>query len=99
MLRLVGLPLLMELTAGAPDVAVALIDGPVALDHPDLMTENISVLPVTAAATCIQPESVACTHGTYVAGILGAKRDCPVRGICPGCSLLVRPIFSETTPV
>ena len=95
-LRLVGLPELMGISAGAPDIAVALIDGPVNDLHPDLAIENMRVLPGRAGATCTSPESVACTHGTYVAGILHAKRDSLVPGICPGCALLVRPIFSET---
>jgi len=98
-LRLVALPELMGITAGAPDIAVALIDGPIAINHPDLAIENMRVLPGRTGATCTSPESVACTHGTYVAGILHAKRDSLVPGICPGCALLVRPIFSETTAV
>ena len=34
-------------------------------------------------------------HGTFVAGILSARRDSSAPAICPACSLLVRPIFSE----
>ena len=45
---IVGLPALMERTAGAVDVAVALIDGPVAIDHPDLASGNVRVLNDTA---------------------------------------------------
>ena len=37
----------------------------------------------------------ACMHGTFVAGILSAKRDFPIPGICPECILLVRPYFWE----
>jgi subtilisin family serine protease len=95
-LRLVGLPELMGITAGSHDIAVALIDGPVDSNHPDLATENMQVLPGRTGATCASPESVACTHGTNVAGILHAKRESLVPGICPGCALLVRPIFAET---
>lgn len=98
-LRLVGLLPLMKLTTGAPAVTVALIDGPVALDHPDLATENIRLLPATTGVTCTHRDGVACTHGTYVAGILHANRDGSVRGLCPGCTLLVRPIFSEASAV
>ena len=98
-LCLAGLPSLMALTAGAPDVTVALIDGPVALDHPDLAVESIRVLPGPNLSTCAKPEGIACTHGTYVAGILHAKRDSAVRGLCPGCTLLLCPIFSETAAI
>ena len=31
----------MNLTSGRPEVAIGLIDGPVAIDHPDLAGENI----------------------------------------------------------
>jgi subtilisin family serine protease len=37
-------------------------------------------------------------HGTFVAGILSARRGSSAPAICPDCTLLVRPIFSETTP-
>jgi subtilisin family serine protease len=36
-------------------------------------------------------------HGTFVAGILSAKRGSLAPAICPDCTLLVRPIFAETT--
>jgi len=91
---LVGLPALMERTAGIAEVAIALLDGPVAVGHPDLASGNIRVL--SGTAVCRQLDSVACRHGTLVAGVLHARRDCPVPGICPGCRLLVRPIFGET---
>jgi subtilisin family serine protease len=42
------------------------------------------------------PTSPACKHGTFVAGILVAKRGSAAPAICPGCTLLVRPIFLET---
>lgn len=35
-------------------------------------------------------------HGTFVAGILCAKRSSIAPAICPNCTLLVRPIFVET---
>jgi subtilisin family serine protease len=35
-------------------------------------------------------------HGTFVAGILSARRGSEAPSISPGCTLLVRPIFAET---
>jgi subtilisin family serine protease len=93
-LAMVRLQPLMERTEGRPEVRIGLIDGPVAAS-PALSQERISAL--TGAATCAST-SIACAHGTFVAALLAAKRDSPVRGICPGCTLLVRPIFSETAP-
>jgi subtilisin family serine protease len=93
-LDLVKLPRLMELTAGRPDIMVGLIDGPVAISHSDL-AGNIREVP-GAAAACAQATSAACLHGTFVAGLLCAKRGSPAPAICPSCTLLVRPVFSET---
>lgn len=98
-LRLVRLPALMDITAGARDVMVAVIDGPSALDHPEITVQNIRSLNKNRQMTCAKPESFACTHGTFVAGLLHAKRDGPVPGICPGCTLVVRSIFSEAADV
>ena len=98
-LRLVRLPVLMQRTAGTASVAVGLIDGPIALNHSDLVGENLRVLDQSGGGTCTKPESTACAHGTYVAGILRAKRDSLVPGICPGCTLLIRSIFSEAAEV
>lgn len=39
--------------------------------------------------------SFACTHGTLVTGILFTRRGCAAPAICPGCTLMLRPIFAE----
>ncbi len=96
-LDLVKLTALMERTNGNPDVWIGLIDGPVATQHPDLASEYLREIPGNNGATCTQANSAACTHGTFVAGILSAKRISPAPAICPNCTLLVRPIFSEGT--
>lgn len=94
-LDLVNLSGLMELTSGRPEVKVGLIDGPVALDHPDLEKENIRVIPGKLSGACALASSAACMHGTFVAGILFAKRSSRAPAICPDCTLLIRPIFAE----
>jgi subtilisin family serine protease len=94
-LDLVKLVPLMDLTAGCPEIAIGLIDGPVALDHPDLQRDAIREVPGPLPATCARAKSAACRHGTFVAGILAAKRGSAAPAICPGCVLLVRPIFAE----
>jgi len=35
----------------------------------------------------------AARHGTFVAGILSGRRSSPAPAICPGCTLIVQPIF------
>jgi len=93
----VGLRSLMQKTEGSPGVTVAVIDGPVALDHPDLPRERIREVVGRSPAACMEAGSVACVHGTFVLGILAAKRGSMAPAICPGCTFLVRPIFSEST--
>lgn len=96
-LELVKLTALMERTSGSPEVKIGLIDGPVAVQHADLAGEHLREIPGNNGATCTRANSTACLHGTFVAGILSAKRGSSAPAICPNCTLLLRPIFSETT--
>lgn len=86
---------LMSRSQGRRGLVVAMIDGPVALDHPDLAQSGIKQIPGGGHVSCSRPQSISCMHGTFVAGILAARRGSPAPAICPGCTLLVRPIFSE----
>lgn len=95
---MVGLRPLMEASSGAPEIVIGLLDGPVATDHPDLVSESIREVPGEPRGSCLQTGSEACRHGTFVAGILMAKRGSAAPAICPGCTLLLRPIFKESTP-
>jgi subtilisin family serine protease len=95
-LDLVKLTPLIELTSGRPEIVIGLVDGPVVIDHPDLTGENVREIPGRIGGTCARATSLACMHGTFVAGILSAKRSSAAPAICPGCTLLVRPIFPET---
>lgn len=96
-LDLVKLTSLMELTSGKPEIGVGLIDGPVAVNHPDFSGTPIRKIPGRLDGQCDRANSVACTHGTFVGGILGAKRHSCAPAICPNCTLLVHPIFAEAT--
>jgi hypothetical protein len=40
-LELAGLTPLMELSSGAPEIVLGLLDGPVAVNHPELVTQSI----------------------------------------------------------
>lgn len=86
---------LMERTQGAPEVVIGLIDGPVALDHAHL--QEARVLPATEEriSTCSLDPGPACRHGTFIAGMLAGSPDSATPGICPNCTFLIRPIFSE----
>jgi subtilisin family serine protease len=96
-LDLVKLTALMELAdGGRREIIIGLIDGPVATNHSDLMAENIRDISERNSGRCTQADSLACMHGTFVAGILCAKKGSPAPAICPNCTLLVHPIFAET---
>ena len=92
-LDLVQLGALMNRTSGTSGIRIGLIDGPVALDHPELTSGNIVHLGETQRAC--RANASACLHGTAVAGILSARRGSDAPAICPNCTLLLRPIFGE----
>jgi subtilisin family serine protease len=94
-LDLVQLSALMARSQGREEIAIALVDGPVALDHPDLVGAKIREVPGKLLGKCSRADTVACMHGTFVAGVLCARRASSAPAICPGCTLLLRPIFAE----
>jgi subtilisin family serine protease len=93
-LELVRLESLMSRGQGRRGLRVALIDGPVAIDLPDFGQATIELISA-AGGSCSRPNSAACMHGTFVAGMLVARRGAQAPAICPGSTLLVRPIFTE----
>jgi subtilisin family serine protease len=88
----------MERITGRPEVVLGILDGPVALDHPDLTTEHIRDVPGGLSGSCSQTSSAACLHGTFIAGMLAGRRGSAAPAICPDCTFLVRPIFAEAAP-
>ena len=98
LLDFIRLRALMDRTSGRAEIRVGLIDGPVLLTHSDLASQNIQEVHGNLPGTCASAKSAACLHGTFVAGMLAARRGSAAPAICPGCTLLVRPIFSETSP-
>jgi subtilisin family serine protease len=94
-LQRVGLTRLMSRGQGRPEISVALIDGPVAIDHPELSKATIREVSAAVRGSCSRRESLACEHGTFVAGMLAARREADAPAICPACTLILRPIFAE----
>jgi subtilisin family serine protease len=86
----------MSRTRGVPDLRVGLIDGPVLTAHPGLSDARIEFVDHSHRRTTA--DDVGCDHATAVAGILVADRGSGAPGICPGVTLLVRPIFSSARP-
>ncbi|MFI5075724.1 MAG: hypothetical protein ACHQRO_00195 [Vicinamibacteria bacterium] len=83
----------MALTSGRPEIVVGLIDGPIAIDHPGFDSGRIRLITAGAARPAASP--AAASHGTFVAGVLAARRGETAPAICPGCSLLSRPVFAD----
>jgi len=97
-LDLIKLTALMMRTKGIPEISIGLIDGPVATGHADLEHKHVRQIRSDGGAACNLADSTACLHGTFVAGILSGKPNSAAPAICPNCTLLIRPIFAETTP-
>lgn len=95
-LELVQLNPLLATTEGRSEIVIGLIDGQVESSHPDLLGANLQTI-ATSGLGCEASHSLACFHGTFIAGILVAKRGSQAPAICPGCQLLIRPIFCEVT--
>jgi len=81
-LVLVRLAPLTGRTAGRREISVGLLDGPAA--------EGV----LARDPVCLGPGADGATeHGSFVAAMLSAARAGVAPAICPGCTLLVRPIF------
>src|SRR5205085_11537185 len=96
-LDLVGLTPLINRTSGRLDVTIGLIDGPVAMNHPELAGQRMREISGNGSGACAQADSMACLHGTFVAGTLSARLGSSAPAICSDCTLLIRPVFTEAT--
>lgn len=76
-------------------ITIGLIDGPVNRSHPDFKGIRITSIAGRGPATCAMPDSPACVHGTFVAGILCARPGSQAPGICPEANVVSRPLFCE----
>ena len=94
-LRLVTLGSLMQRTSGRPEVAGALLDGPVLRNRPGLSAASILDIRPSGGSFCQQLGSIACKHGTFITCVLSAEREGNAPSISPSCTLPLRPIFSE----
>lgn len=93
-LEIINVKFLMDRTDGNSDIVIGIIDGPVETSHPDLEKAKIRRLS-NSDNSCKLKSSLACQHGTFIAGILAAQRSSRAPAICPGCNIVVRQIFCE----
>lgn len=73
--------------------AVAVIDGPYDAATLSGVLENVPES--LAAGSCDVSPNSACDHGTFIMGLLGARRDSLIPGLCPDCRLLHIPLFAD----
>ncbi|MGH1388067.1 S8 family serine peptidase [Kordia sp.] len=78
-----------EKTKGDPTVRIAVLDGPVDLEHYALKEANI-----TSLDSPVKKE-VRSTHGTFVSSLIFANHNSGILGIAPNCSGLVKSIYRE----
>ena len=90
-LSLVKLTALMERSSGRPAIKIGLIDGPVLLSHSDL-SKNIQELS-TKTKNGESRDSGAFGHGTFIAGILLAKKTLPLRPFVRTARCLYGPLW------
>jgi len=87
---LVGLRAVMDRSAGSSAVSIGLIDGPVARHA------SFAQQPQVIGDSAGRASDFASLHGTFVAGILGARRGSGAPGICPDCTLYSHPAFAAS---
>lgn len=74
-------------------LSVAVIDGPY---DQTALSGVLAHVPVSLAhGDCANVPSSACHHGTFVIGLLGARRDALIPGLCPDCRILHVPLFFD----
>ena len=95
LLFLTRLQPIMKLSNGDPNIAIGVIDGPVNLSHPDFRESKIRTVKDSQFIACKNASSIACIHGTFITGILAAKRDGNAPAICPNCQIILYPIFKD----
>jgi hypothetical protein len=86
---------IMDISSGSPGVAIGMIDGPVDFSHPALRRSKIRTANDSQLVACRKAKSIACVHGTFVAGIICAMRGLSAPAICPSCEVILYPIFPE----
>jgi cyanobactin maturation PatA/PatG family protease len=79
---------LADAAPGDPSVKIGVIDGLPDLTHPALQSASIEILEMMVPEGCWAPDP----HGTGICSVIFGNDD-EVRGIAPGCSGLVLPIF------
>ncbi|WP_298512112.1 S8 family serine peptidase [uncultured Kordia sp.] len=84
-----GIDKLWAKTEGDPTITIAVLDGPVDLQHETLKDASITSLDVPVL------KKVKSKHGTFVSSLIFANHASGISGIAPNCSGLVKSIYPE----
>lgn len=88
-----GLPYPQEELLGDPTLCIAVLDGPVDLEHPCFAGANLVKLP-TLVSEPGEPGPMS-LHGTHVASLLFGQPGSSVAGLTPRCRGLILPVFPD----
>ncbi len=84
---------LMKQTEGDANICIAVLDGPVDLNHPCFNKAKITQL--EALVSGVADDGPSAHHGTHVASLIFGQRDSSIRGVSPGCRGLIIPVFGD----
>ncbi|MFF9016998.1 S8 family serine peptidase [Streptomyces sp. NPDC014870] len=79
---------------GSPEVRVAVLDGPVDMEHPCFAGANLTRMP-TLVSDPAGPGPMS-LHGTHVTSLLFGQPPSSVPGLVPRCTGLLLPVFRES---
>jgi cyanobactin maturation PatA/PatG family protease len=91
-----GLSELRLLSSGDPGIKIAILDGPVDLQHPCFNVSDGNLVPFhTDQVNPSASMGLALRHGTAICSLIFGKPGTNVEGVAPGCSGLIIPIYSQ----
>jgi hypothetical protein len=76
------------------DVCIAVLDGPVDVDHGCFVGASLE-LGVTLAPATVRVDGMMSQHGTHVASVLFGQANSEVPGLVPECRGLILPVFTD----
>ncbi len=87
-----------DISTGSTDITVAIVDDAVLITHPDLIPNLVPGYDVADDDNDPMPNVVAMSHGTHVAGIVGAATNNGIGVASIGHSLKIMPVKSSNVP-
>jgi hypothetical protein len=82
-----------KVTIGDPSICIAILDGPVDLSHPSFSGARLSEIHHKPYSP--SEDGVAYKHGTHITSTIFGQHNGGVKGIAPGCSGFLVPIFND----